>query len=168
MLFVGRFIPDKGVHYLIEAFKKINTNKKLILVGGAPHRSDYTKIIENNDDPRIMNLGFIYGNEVNALIKNTYAYVQPSDIEGLSPIILTVIGLGSPLICSDIKENKYVGGKNVTYFKKSNIDDLKSTIERTLINKELINEKSIAAKDEVISKYSWDDVVSQHIKQFNK
>ena len=41
-------------------------------------------------------------------MQNAYAYVQPSDIEGLSPVILSVMGFGTPLICSNIKENLYL------------------------------------------------------------
>ena len=104
-LFVGRFIPDKGLHYLIPAFEKVATDKKLVLVGGSPNPSEYEKTIQETSDPRIIFPGYVYGDDVVRLMKNAYTYIQPSDVEGLSPVILMVMGLGTPLICSDIQEN---------------------------------------------------------------
>src|ERR1035438_4041309 len=40
-LFAGRFIQDKGLHYLIPAFKEAHPDKKLVLVGGSPNPSSY-------------------------------------------------------------------------------------------------------------------------------
>ena len=92
-LFVGRFIPDKGLHYLIQAFEQIITNKKLVLVGGSPHESEYEQKIKSTSDSRIIFPGYIYGDDVNVLIDNAYAYIQPSDVEGLSPVICRLWGL---------------------------------------------------------------------------
>ena len=57
-------------------------------------------------------------------MKNAYAYIQPSDIEGLSPVVLENMGLGTPVICSDIVENLYVVGDTALTFRKSTVDDL--------------------------------------------
>ena len=115
-LFVGRFIPDKGVHLLTQAFQKVKTEKKLVLVGGSPTQGEYEKQVRNTADNRIIFPGYIYGNDTNVLMKNAFAYIQPSIIEGLSPVILTVMGLGTPLICSDIRENKFITENNATHF----------------------------------------------------
>ncbi len=87
-LFVGRFIPDKGLHYLVPAFERLKTDKKLVLIGGAPHPSDYDQQLRATKDSRILFPGYLYGGFVHALMRNCYAYVQPSDLEGLSPVIL--------------------------------------------------------------------------------
>lgn len=87
-LFVGRFIPDKGLHYLTTAFKRLKTGKKLVLVGGSPNPSPYEDMIRSSVDERMKLPGFLYGGSVHALMRNCYAYIQPSDVEGLSPVIL--------------------------------------------------------------------------------
>ena len=46
ILFLARIVPEKGVHYLIDAFKQINTDKKLVIAGGASHTNDYLKEIK--------------------------------------------------------------------------------------------------------------------------
>ena len=85
-LFVGRFIPDKGIQYLVRAFEQITSDKKLVLVGGSPHPSSFEKEITKTQDPRILFPGYIYGNNVLGLMKNAYAYIQPSDV-GISTLI---------------------------------------------------------------------------------
>ena len=131
-LFVGRFIPDKGVHLLINAFKEVNTDKKLVLVGGSPNPSAYEAEIRNTTDNRIIFAGYVYGDNTNILMKNAFVYVQPSLIEGLSPVILTVMGLGTPLICSDIIENKFITGDNAMHFISGDAGSLAEKINFSL------------------------------------
>ncbi|MBU4502981.1 MAG: glycosyltransferase, partial [Nanoarchaeota archaeon] len=74
-IFVGRFIPDKGLQYLVPAFERVNTSKKLVLVGGSPNPSMFEKMIKRTNDKRIIFPGYIYGSKVINLIKNSYAYI---------------------------------------------------------------------------------------------
>jgi glycosyltransferase involved in cell wall biosynthesis len=167
-LFVGRFIPDKGIHLLVEAFSKIMTSKKLVLIGGSPNPGKYEQQIRDNKDNRIIFPGYIYGEETNILIKNAFVYIQPSLIEGLSPVILTVMGLGTPLICSDIKENLFISKENATAFKSGDIDSLKAAIEYSLNNKDLIEAKAIAGKSDVMNRFNWDRITEQYIDILRK
>jgi len=166
ILFVGRFIPDKGIQYLIPAFEKINTSKKLVLVGGSPNPSEFEKKIRSTRDPRIIIPGFIYGNDMLNLIKHAYLYVQPSDVEGLSPVILQVMAMGTPLLCSDIRENLYVVENTALTFKKSDIQDIRTKILYALEHPEEIKELSSKAYEKVHNEYSWDNVTDQYIKLY--
>lgn len=167
-LFVGRFIPDKGLQYLIPAFERLKTNKKLVLVGGSPNPSEFEINLKNTKDSRILFAGFIYGEDTVTLMRNAYAYIQPSDIEGLSPVMLSVMGLGTPLICSDIKENKYIVHQDALLFEKSNVDSLLKTLEYALEHREEHVELSKAAKTRILKDYSWDTITDQYIELFNK
>jgi glycosyltransferase involved in cell wall biosynthesis len=167
-LFVGRFIPDKGVHLLIEAFQKIKTNKKLLLIGGSPNPGDYEKNIRNTSDTRIIFPGYIYGDDTNTLIKNAYAYIQPSLIEGLSPVILTVMGLGTPLVCSDIIENTYITGDNATHFKSGDANSLAEKINNVINNPERIKKLADKGKIDILARFNWDSITNQYINLFNK
>ncbi len=167
-LFVGRFIPDKGLQYLIPAFEKLATTKKLVLVGGSPNPSEFELEIKKTTDPRIMFAGFIYGDDTVTLMQNAYTYVQPSDIEGLSPVILSVMGLGTPLICSNIKENLYLVKEDAITFEKSNIDSLRSVLEQSLSNREASLALAAKAKERVLKEYSWETITDQYIELFQK
>jgi len=167
-LFVGRFIPDKGLQYLIPAFEKLKTDKKLVLVGGSPNPSEFEVNLKNTKDSRILFAGFIYGEDTVTLMRNAYAYIQPSDIEGLSPVMLSVMGLGTPLICSDIKENKYIVHDDALMFQKSNIESLLEVLNYAFENREEHLEMATAAQKRILKDYSWDTITDQYIELFNK
>ena len=165
-LFVGRFIPDKGVHLLVEAFEKLRTDKKLVLVGGSPNPSAYEKEIQKTEDSRIIFPGYIYGGDTNILMKNAFSYVQPSLIEGLSPVILTVMGLGVPLICSDIRENLFITKNHALTFKSGDSGSLRNTIETSLNNHEEHLRMADGGKFDVTSRFNWDKIADQYIEIF--
>jgi len=169
VLFVGRFIPDKGVHYLIQAFNDLNIDMKLVLVGGSPNTNEYEKYIKTlvHNDPRIMFPGFIYGGHINKLIKDAYLYVQPSDVEGLSPVILQVMGLGTPLICSDIPENKYIVQDDAMLFNKSDINSLKNVLIYAFNNPMEIQRKANIGQTRILKEYNWDSVAAKYIEIFH-
>lgn len=166
-LFVGRFIPDKGLHLLIEAFKTLKTEKKLVLVGGSPNPGKYEADIRNTTDKRIVFPGYIYGEDTNVLMKNAYLYIQPSLIEGLSPVILTVMGLGTPLLCSDIKENIFITQDNAIHFKSGDAGDLKKKLCFSLENYEKLKQKAETGREDVKKRFNWDIISDQYIGYFN-
>ncbi|HVZ97930.1 MAG TPA: glycosyltransferase family 4 protein [Chitinophagaceae bacterium] len=167
-LFVGRFIPDKGLHILLEAFENLKTDKKLVLVGGSPNPSEYEMEIKSTRDPRILFPGYIYGDDTNILIKNAYAYIQPSLIEGLSPVILTVMAIGTPLICSDIQENLFITRSNALQFVSGNAGSLREKINYALNNHQAILENACRGKEDVSERFNWDKITDQYIELFKK
>jgi len=167
-LFVGRFIPDKGVHLLIKAFQNVKTDKKLVLIGGSPNPSGYENEIRAITDSRIIFPGYIYGENTNILMKHAFVYIQPSLIEGLSPVILTVMGLGTPLICSDIDENKYITKDNATHFRSGNLDDLAEKINFSVWNPQKIKKMAEIGKKDILARFNWDSITDQYINLFLK
>ena len=167
-LFVGRFIPDKGLHLLVNAFEKIKTNKKLVLIGGSPNPDKYENDIKNTDDSRIIFPGYIYGDDTNTLIKNAYAYIQPSLIEGLSPVILTVMGLGTPLICSDIKENLYITKENAVHFVSGDSQSLMNKIEYALDNEQSLKNNALSGRIDISDRFNWDKITDSFIEIFKQ
>lgn len=161
-LFVGRFIPDKGIHWLVPAFESLDTTKTLVLVGGSPNPSYYETDIKRTKDPRILFPGFLYGSDVHRLMKYAFAYVQPSSIEGLSPVILEAAYLGAPIICADIPQNRYAMGENAMYFKSGDSTDLRARLRESLATPLDLSERARKGTAYVSSRFSWDAVVEQH------
>lgn len=167
-LFVGRFIPDKGLHYLIPAFMKSQTNKKLVLVGGSPNPSEYEQNLHTMANENVIFAGFLYGDDVTRLMSNCYCYIQPSDVEGLSPVILSVMGLGVPLIVSDIEENEYAVQDTALKFKQGNIDSLTEQINFAEQNHPHMKNLSLKAKQRALTEFNWDKVTDDHVKIFRE
>ena len=167
-LFVGRFIPDKGLHLLVPAFEALKTNKKLVLIGGSPNPNEYESTIKMTNDQRIVFPGYVYGDDTNILMKHAYAYVQPSLIEGLSPVILTVMGLGTPLVCSDIVENKFICGDNAVTFVSGEQQNLTTQLKYVLDHPEVIQSKSAAGAIDIKNRFNWDKITDQYLELFKK
>jgi glycosyltransferase involved in cell wall biosynthesis len=167
-LFVGRFIPDKGLHYLLPAFARVSTAKKLVLVGGSPHPTEYATRVTSTMDPRVVFPGFIYGDAVHALMRNCYAYVQPSDLEGLSPVILESAYLGAPVICSDIEANRYGLQEHGIYFCKSSVEDLIAKLQQALVQSQWLAAKAAEQSRYVKANFSWDRVTEDHVAIFSR
>jgi glycosyltransferase involved in cell wall biosynthesis len=166
-LFVGRFIEDKGLHYLLPAFAKSLSQKKLVLVGGSPNPSFYEKQLRSMAGPNVIFTGFVYGDDVTRLMQNSYCYIQPSDIEGLSPVILTVMGLGVPLIVSDIKENVYAVQDTAIKFKQGDISSLCEKIKYAESNYFEMKNLSNKARERALKEFNWDKVTEQHEEIFS-
>lgn len=167
-LFVGRFIPDKGLHLLKEAFEKLDTEKKLVMVGGSPNPSEYENLIKATTDPRIICPGYVYGDDTNILIKNAYAYCQPSLIEGLSPVILTVMGLGTPLICSDIRENTFITKGNAVTFESGNASSLREALQYALDHVGEIRKNALDGHKDIKARFNWETITDDYIQVFKR
>lgn len=165
-LFVGRFIPDKGLQYLIPAFEALDTTRKLVLVGGTTDGSDFELTLKSTTDARVLFPGYFYGPDVHTLMRNAYAYVQPSDLEGLSPVVLENMGLGTPVICSDIRENLYVVGETALTFRKGDVRDLTAKLSYAVANPAELASNAVNARERAGSNFSWDAVTRQHEEIF--
>jgi glycosyltransferase involved in cell wall biosynthesis len=99
-------------------------------------------------------------------MKSAYVNIQPSLIEGLSPVILTVMGLGTPLLCSDIAENTYITDKNATHFESGNAEDLADKIIFTLNNSVIIKEQAESGRQDVLKRFNWNSITDQYINLF--
>ena len=158
ILFLARIVPEKGLHYLIEAFKQIDTDKKLVIAGGASHTNDYLSKIKKmaSTDSRIIMTGFVQGAELEELYSNCYMYCFPSDIEGMPLSLLEAMSFGCNCLVSNIEENVQVIGKYGKTFKKGNVEDLKKSINDMLNGKRLNKEDII---NEIVKKYDWNIIV---------
>lgn len=162
VLFLARIVPEKGLHYLIEAFKKIETNKKLVIAGGASHTNEYLKKIKEmiKDDDRILMTGFVQGRELEELYSNCCLYCLPSDIEGMPISLLEAMSYGCNCLVSDIEENVQVTENYATKFIKGNIGNLEEKL-KLCIESQKDRKKEIS--DYIIKKYNWDIVVNKTI-----
>jgi glycosyltransferase involved in cell wall biosynthesis len=167
-LFVGRFIPDKGLHYLVSAFNKIKTNKKLVLVGGSPNPSQYEQDLLSHSCENIIFPGYVYGNDADTLMQKCFCYVQPSDVEGLSPVLLQVMGLHKPILCSDIPENLYVVEDAAIAFRKADVSDLEKQLNYAISNPKELIRLGVIAGINAKRRFSWDLVTKQHIEVFTQ
>lgn len=168
VLFLGRIVPEKGLHYLIDAFREVDTFKKLVIAGGSSHTDDYmNKIMEKaKSDKRVIFTDFVQGEELEALYSNAYVYVFPSDLEGMPISLLEAMSYGNCCLVSDIAENTEVVEDKAVSFKKGDIKDLKAKLEWLIQNRAVVETYRKTASEYICGKYNWDDVVKKTVKLY--
>lgn len=74
ILFLGRLVPEKGITYLVEAFKEITTDKKLVIAGGSSDTDAFMQELKKlaKGDERIVFTGFVQGQMLEELYSNAY------------------------------------------------------------------------------------------------
>lgn len=168
LLFVGRIVPRKGCHYLIEAFKKINKDIELVIVGG-PLNTSYGRFVRRigSDDRRIRFTGPIYDRTLNELFGNALIYVHPSESEGQSIALLEGLAYGACVVSSDTPESVETAEGNAYYFRSGDINDLKRTLEDLLGHPEKIEQGRRHAREHVEAKYQWLDKILQYQEMYS-
>jgi glycosyltransferase involved in cell wall biosynthesis len=168
ILYLGRIVPEKGEHYLIEAFKRIDTDKKLVIAGGSSDTSTYMNRLKKmaSEDERIIFTGFVQGKMLEELYSNALIYCLPSDLEGMPLSLLEAMSYGNCCLTSNISECAEVVEDKAVTFEKGNVNDLKKKIERLLSHEEEIKKYKKQAADFICTKYNWDNVVEETIKVY--
>ena len=90
VLYVSRLEPENNAHLVIEAFKRVRTAHKLVIVGDAPYARDYINDLKARArrDKRIVFTGFVFGRDYRALQQNAYCYVHATEVGGTHPALL--------------------------------------------------------------------------------
>ena len=168
ILFLGRLVPEKGLRYLIEAFKKVKTDKKLVIAGGSSDTEEFTnelkKMAEN--DRRILFTGFIRGQELDEIYSNAYIYTLPSDLEGMPLSLLEAMSYGNCCLVSDIEECASVVEDRALVFKKSVVTELHKKLQSACDDETMVAAYKNKAADFICSKYCWDGVVEKTLKVY--
>ncbi len=170
LLFLARLVPEKGVHYLLDAYAKLDTDKKLVIAGGGSHSGGYMEELERRvkDNGNILMTGFVEGAELEEIFSNAYLYILPSDVEGMPLSLLEAMSYGNCCLVSDIPENVDVAGENGVSFKRGNTEDLREKLQSLLCDQDRVDRIKSAAADYICEKYRWDDVVEETLALYGK
>lgn len=170
ILALSRLAPEKGIRYLIDAYKKLDTDKKLVIAGGSSDTQDFVEAmkVRASDDDRIIFTGFVEGRMLEELYSNPYVYVLASDIEGMPLSLLEAMSYGNCVLTSDIPEcTEVVEDKGFSFAKGSTID-LGKKLRWLLDSPEAVAAKKRVAKDFILSKYSWDEVINKTLELYKR
>ena len=167
---VSRLTAEKGVHYLIDAYNSIKTDKKLVIAGDTSDTDEYVSMLKEkaSGNPDIIFTGFISGDVLTEIYSNAYIVTLPSDIEGMSLSLLEALAYGNAVLCSDIPENTLVTEDKAMHFKKSNVDDLAAKLQAMCDDEEIVNNLKNGVDEFILNKYSWDDVAGSTYELYKK
>jgi len=158
-----RFVPEKGILDLIEAFllSDASLSYKLVIAGDDYIQTKYCKEVKSiagQHSEAIVLTGFITGNPLNILYENAALFVLPSYHEGLPIALLEAMSKDIKVLASDITANLEVGLPKKNYFKVGKISSLKNKMDVMLLRE---SSKNIDYSRELIEKYDWDTIAVQ-------
>ena len=170
VLFLGRIVPEKGLKYLIEAWKRVNTDKKLVIAGGSSDTADFMDVLKqmSSEDKRIIFTGFQQGQVLEELYSNAYIYCLPSDLEGMPLSLLEAMSYGNCCLVSDIKECVEVVEDKALTFATGDVDELRMALQMLLNEPEMVERYKTGAVEFICSKYNWDDVVDRTLELYRR
>lgn len=163
LLYLGRLVPEKRPELLIEAFKGLDTDKRLVIAGGCSDTSEFEMFLREAaaGDSRILFTGFVSGELLEELYSNCFAYVLPSDVEGMPMSLLEAMACGRCCVTSDIPECADVVAGNGMAFEKGSAASLRSVLRGLLADSDHAAALGAAARAHVDKTYNWDSVVDR-------
>ncbi len=170
LLFLGRLVPEKGIHYLIKAFRHVKTDKKLVIAGSGSDTDDYVKGLQElaAGDDRILFTGFVQGEPLQALYSNAYLYVLPSDVEGMPLSLLEAMSYGNCCLVSDIPECAEVVESCGVTFPKGDVDSLGKALQQLCDDPKRVESYQRQAADFICGKYDWDRVAEETLELYHE
>jgi glycosyltransferase involved in cell wall biosynthesis len=195
ILFLSRLVPEKGCHTLIEAFKSLDTGKKLVIVGPPSHSQEYADFLYKlaAGDDRIVFTGPLFGADKDAVYRGAYCFVLPSTIEGMALVLLEAMSYGKCCLCSDIEENLevivpsadlWLGKAGATaalptdvaeqtaiahgvWFRVGNAPSLANVLRDLLDHPDAVEAVGQKARRYVASQFNWDVIAAQYAAEYS-
>ncbi|MGI9105076.1 MAG: glycosyltransferase [Pyrinomonadaceae bacterium] len=166
VLYVSRLEPENNARLVIEAFKRVRTSHKLVIVGDAPYAHQYIEELRASArrDRRIVFTSFVFGDAYRALQQNAYCYIHATEVGGTHPALLEAMGYGNCVLTLATPENlEAVGEAGIAY---SDAADLEAKLQRVLRDGSLVNSYRQRAQQRVRAHYDWERVVDRYENLF--
>jgi glycosyltransferase involved in cell wall biosynthesis len=166
VLYVSRLEPENNARLVIEAFKKVRSAYRLLIVGDAPYAEQYINDLKARarGDKRIIFTGFVFGQDYRALQQNAYCYVHATEVGGTHPALLEAMGYGNCVLTLATPENmEVVGEAGIPYVDEF---DLAEKLQRVLRDGSLVQAYRNRAQLRVQTNYDWEKVVDEYEQLF--
>jgi len=166
LLYVSRLEPENNAHLVIDAYRRVETDMPLVIVGDAPYAGDYIQQLKAMADERVLFTGAVYGTGYNELRSHAYAYIQATEVGGTHPALLEAMGPGNCILAKDTPEHREVLPDTGRYF--DNALGLGTLLRQVLSDESLVDELRRQSRHRVKNLYSWDSVTDQYEELFRR
>jgi glycosyltransferase involved in cell wall biosynthesis len=160
VLYVSRLEPENNAHVVIDAYRTVETDLPLAIVGDAPYASEYIDRLHATTDPRVRFLGAIYGQGYRVLRSHAAAYVQATEVGGTHPALVEAMGYGNAIIANDVPEHREALGDAGRFYRGA--DGLAAELQAVLDDPLGAAELRRRARDRAAALYGWDAVTDAY------
>jgi glycosyltransferase involved in cell wall biosynthesis len=166
VLYVSRLEPENNAEMVIEAFRRVRTPQKLLVVGDAPYAHEYIAHLRSlaRRDRRIVFTGFVFGDAYRALQQNAFCYVHATEVGGTHPALLEAMGYGNCVLTLATPENVEVTGDAAIHYRDT--ADLAVQLQKVLRGGATVTQYRQRAQARVRERYDWEHVVDEYERLF--
>lgn len=162
LLYVSRMEPENNALLVVQAYREVDTELPLVMVGDAPYAQEYLARVRAEADPRVIFLGYRFGEDYHALQANARLYVQATEVGGTHPALVEAMGHGNAILAHDVPEHHEVLGAAGSYFAYRDPSDLSRAMGTLLAQPAAVNDMRQRATARVRDVYSWDAITDQY------
>jgi len=162
VLFVGRLVEQKGLHYLLNAIKK--TSVHVVIVGNGPLFSYLNTLARRLEiSEQIHFVGAVPLDDLTRIYSNAKVFVIPSVAEGMALVGLEAMASGLPIVASRIDgmEKIVIDGYNGFLFDVGDVVKLRQYVTRLFEDDGLAKEMGRRSREIAKSQYSWEQIAKK-------
>ncbi len=159
VLYVSRMEPENNALMVRQAFERVKTDFKLVLVGDAPYAAEYIRQVKDTCDPRVMIPGAIYGAGYRQLQSHCAVYVQATEVGGTHPALIEAMGRGAMVLYLETPENSEVAGDAGIPFNGDLVERLQAAVDTQETERSTWGARAVERVEE---RYSWNAVTDQY------
>jgi glycosyltransferase involved in cell wall biosynthesis len=165
-LYVSRLEPENNAHLVVQAFERVITDKRLVIVGDAPYAAKYVRDLKQTQDHRILFPGAIYGDGYRELLSRAFCYIHATEVGGTHPALIEAMGQGNVVVANGTPENLEVLGNAGICYRTNDAEDLTRILQAIEDDPAKYQPFRQLAHARVAQEYSWASVVSQYEQLF--
>lgn len=167
ILYVSRLEPENNPELVIRAFREIQTEWPLVMVGDNCYDPSYVDHLKLLAGGRIIFTGSIYGQGYWRLLRNAGIYISACEVGGYHPALIEAMATRNAILCLDTPENRETAGDCSVYFRPE-ASDLAGQLARLLQDVTLRQDLARRAEDRAASVFGWDEVTDKYEALFSE
>jgi glycosyltransferase involved in cell wall biosynthesis len=161
ILYVSRLEPENNPELLLEAYRRVQTDWPLVIVGGNAYGAAYVEHLKSLADRRVIFLGSVYGNGYWQLLRDAGLYVFACEVGGVHPALIEAMAAQMPVLYLDTPENRETAGDGGMPFRADSAD-LASGISRLLADAKLRKELGRKARERASCVFGWEETTQKY------
>ena len=160
----SRFVPEKGLHDLVDAYAQIQgCGFKLVMAGDADIETTYSRELKRKAlaTPGIVLTGYVTGSVLAEFFSNAALFALPSHNEGHPVALLEAMSYGLSVVLSDIAPNREIPLPEGRYFPVGNVDVLAEKISYWMAKGPLSADERDRQIEMLRQRYNWDNIAEK-------
>lgn len=172
ILWIGKYVPGKGVEYLLRGFQRFSRNFPdyiLLMIGRGPQRDDCLKMINDLGlTEKVILKDFVQNKELPDVYRQSSIFVLPSLEEGVPRTILEAMACGVPVVCTELPQLVDIVAGSGILVPVRDSEALAEALIQIVTELDRARELGENGRKRVVSDFSWDDTVRRTLELYEE